>query len=438
MRDKALYLIIKKLYHLIFTPLLVLCFLLVISPLATAQPITVSDLRIGSHDNKTRFVLDLSTETGYRVFSLDRPERIVIDLPSLVWQPANRVGDPTKIINRVRHGPFDTETTRIVLDLSRPAIIDDLFLLKPSQGRPYRLVVDLQASSYPTFRRHLDRVFGHRDRPETLSQATAPPEKTDSKRGAKKEPEAVIVYNPANGVDKSSAVYKPMIVIDAGHGGIDPGAIASNGLYEKKITLAAAKELKDILEKTGRFRVALTRSDDYYLKLHERVKRARKFGGDLFISLHADSLGRTNVRGASIYTLSDNASDKEAARLAERENKADAIRDIDLSVEEKDVADILIDLAMRDSMNQSKVLADTLIRVMRDEGITMLQNTHRYAGFAVLKAPDMPSVLIEMGFLSNPNEARRLSSARYRLKIARAIAAGLTAYFDEGINHSVF
>ncbi len=416
--------------------LLFLCFFIsIISITSYAQGIAqVSDIRVGVFEEKTRFVLDMSQELNYRIFMLDNPTRIVIDVPTVQWQAGPLPSDRTKIIKDIRHGAFDSDTSRIVLDLNRPAIVATAYVLSPDYGRPYRLVIDLKAASYPSFRQALNNVFGTKYTPTQSAKSSnnnTPPASLEGK-------DPIIVYEQNKAIDKSTPLYKPLIVIDAGHGGRDPGAIAKNGVYEKYITLNAAKELKEELERTGQFRAVLTRTDDTYIALRDRTRIARNFNGDIFISLHADSLGRKNVRGASIYTLSDQASDRETKRLSRSENLSDALSDVDLSREEGDVADILIDIAMRDSMNQSKVLADTLKRVMSQKGITLLRNTHRNAGFAVLKAPDMPSVLLEMGYLSNPYEAKRLSTESYRRKIARAVVAGIREYFKDGVHRTVY
>jgi len=224
---------------------------------------------------------------------------------------------------------------------------------------------------------------------------------------------------------------KKIIVIDAGHGGNDPGALGAGRLKEKNITLAASRELKRQLEKTGKFKVYLTRDNDRYIKLYKRVAIARMRKADLFLSLHADSIDKPNVRGASIYTLSDKASDKQTAKLAARENQSDLIAGVDLTHEDKDVANILLDLAMRDTMNQSKFFANTVVDQMRRNGVRILERPHRYAGFAVLKAPDVPSVLFEMGFMSNRSEARLLNTTEYRQKIASALVDSIKAYFEK-------
>ncbi|MHA1568938.1 MAG: N-acetylmuramoyl-L-alanine amidase family protein, partial [Alphaproteobacteria bacterium] len=224
------------------------------------------------------------------------------------------------------------------------------------------------------------------------------------------------------------ADQRPLIAIDAGHGGVDPGAIGSRGTYEKKITLAFARELKRQLDATGRFRATLTRERDIFVRLRGRIAIARRAGADLFISLHADSLGSRRPRGASVYTLSNKASDKEAAALAAKENKSDLIAGVDLTHENPVVANILIDLAQRETMNQSARFAKTLIREMGRD-MRLMRNTHRFAGFAVLKAPDVPSVLIELGYLSNPTEEKLLNSAAYRKKATGAIVRAIKARF---------
>lgn len=222
------------------------------------------------------------------------------------------------------------------------------------------------------------------------------------------------------------------IVIDAGHGGKDPGARSPDGLLEKNITLAMARSLRDELNRRGH-KATLTRDADFFIPLRERVNIGRRRKADLFISVHADSMGNGSrtTRGASVYTLSDVASDTESAKLAARENQADIIGGIDLSHEDKDVANILIDLAMRDTMNQSKKLANTLVGEFNQAGLAMLSPAHRFAGFAVLKAADVPSILIELGFLSNPSEANMLNDSGYRSRLARSIADTVDVYADK-------
>jgi N-acetylmuramoyl-L-alanine amidase len=225
---------------------------------------------------------------------------------------------------------------------------------------------------------------------------------------------------------------KRVIVIDAGHGGVDPGADSVAGYHEKEVTLATARVLRRVLEATGRYKVVLTRDSDVYLNLHERVARARAAHGNLFISLHADSVASSSstARGASIYTLSENASDAETDRLAQRENRADAIGGVDLGDKSDDVAGILVDLTVRETVNEGNRLAGMVVDSLRQEGVGMLPiEPHRSAGFAVLKSPDIPSVLVEMGYLSDRADARGLADPRHQAQIAKAIAAAVDRYF---------
>ena len=224
---------------------------------------------------------------------------------------------------------------------------------------------------------------------------------------------------------------KAVIVIDPGHGGVDPGAVGVSGVYEKHITLAMARELKKQLERSGHYKVHLTRDRDVFIRLRERVGIARQYGADLFISLHADSVPNSQLEGLSVYTLSQTASDGEAQSLADKENKADLIAGIDLSHESADVANILIDLAQRETMNRSAGFAGGVVDELGRE-TTLLGNTHRFAGFAVLKAPDVPSILVELGYLSNATEERQLRQPDYRTKLARGIARAVDHYFLEG------
>jgi len=191
-----------------------------------------------------------------------------------------------------------------------------------------------------------------------------------------------------------------------------------------------ARDIKKAIEKNGNFQVKLTRDRDIFLRLRDRVNKARVAGADLFISIHADAIKNPKTRGLSVYTLSDKASDKEAAALARKENKADLIAGLDLSTENAEVTNILIDLAQRETMNQSAIVAQNLVKELKRE-VKLLRNTHRFAGFAVLKAPDLPSILVETGFLSNRQDERNLLNAKYRAKLAEAIAKGVKSHFAE-------
>jgi N-acetylmuramoyl-L-alanine amidase len=220
-----------------------------------------------------------------------------------------------------------------------------------------------------------------------------------------------------------------LVVLDPGHGGVDPGAIGYSGVYEKDIALATAREVARQLEATRRYRVRLTRTDDEFVALQERVAFAHAAGGDLFLSIHADALPNAGVRGASVFTLSEKASDREAAELAARENKADLIAGIDLSRHEPVVSEILFDLARRQTNNLSIRLARDLVSELGHE-VRLLNNSHRSAGFVVLKAPDIPSALVELGCLSNKDEDTLLQQAAYQRKLATGLVRSINDYFD--------
>lgn len=221
----------------------------------------------------------------------------------------------------------------------------------------------------------------------------------------------------------------PLVVIDAGHGGIDPGAInPETGLREEEVTLRIAREIRDELLDSGRVRVALTRDSDKYLVLRERYGIARRLGADLFISIHCDSVGSPTATGASVYTLSEVASDREAARLAARENKADMIAGVDLGDAEAEVSSILFDLTRRETMNSSASFARLLGREAK-ELVPMKPNFHRMASLMVLKAPDIPSVLFETGYISNPRDAAFLDSAEGRERIAKSVRRAVEQHF---------
>ena len=226
---------------------------------------------------------------------------------------------------------------------------------------------------------------------------------------------------------------KKVIVIDPGHGGIDPGALSPRKTREKDVVLAFSKELKEIMDADGRFHVVLTRDDDRFISLKDRVGIARKEGADLFIAIHADTLRGQTATGTTLYTLSDKASDAESEELAQRENRADALAGIDLASQSEDVAGMLIDLAQRDSRNQASMFSKKALSYFRGNVTKMTGKPIRSAGFTVLKAPDVPSILIELGFLSNPKDEERLTSPAWRKSLARALTAAIDAQFDANV-----
>lgn len=379
---------------------LLLVALCIAAGMADAGP-AVRDVRIGQHAASTRLVIELSEALDYRLFTLASPYRVVIDLPQLDWPATVEAPAVSGIVSSLRVGLYEPGTSRIVFDLREPARIQQNFILPPADGRAFRLVVDLEP------------VAGARFQPEHVGAF---------------QPASVVYSGKPRTPQTRRSDGRIVIAVDAGHGGVDPGAIGSSGTYEKRITLAAAKQLKQSLEKTGRYRVVLTREGDSFVRLRDRVAIARRAGAELFISLHADSIADPSVRGLSVYTLSEVASDKEAAALAAKENKADLIAGVDLSAEEPEVVNILIDLAQRETMNLSAQLASMLVDNLRKQ-VTLLRKTHRFAGFAVLKAPDIPSVLVELGYLSNATDEKRLLDPSYRANLVEAIRTSIDRYF---------
>jgi N-acetylmuramoyl-L-alanine amidase len=388
-----------------------------------AADLIATDIRIGSHADKTRFVIDISDDVKFKVFTLSNPDRVVIDLPAMGWRlpgdVARRNDGPGKmgIISGFRYGHFQAGRSRVVLDLANPVKVKAAFVLPPAEGKRYRLVLDLAITS----------------RTQYLASLRPPNEEPASKPDV--APPSFGILPPSRKPERGAAsdaakvvVRKPVIIIDPGHGGIDPGS-TSGRVFEKHITLAIAKIIQKHLNQLGRYKVRLTRKGDNFIRLRGRIAIARAHKADLFISLHADAIKNRRVRGLSVYTLSEKASDKEAADLADKENKADLIAGMDLSTESKEVTNILIDLAQRETMNESSRFAAGLVKHMRKVSKT-LRNAHRFAGFAVLKAPDVPSILIEMGFLSNRADEKALLNPRYRNILARSIGNAVDDYFS--------
>lgn len=397
---------------------------------ATAAHATqVNDIRMMRNPNgETRLILDIDGSVHYRSFMLANPLRMVIDLPKMGWNAPRNKGDRNHYIRTYRTGTYKNDTLRVVFDLSRPVTITSHSRQSPRNGRQWQYIFNIAPVDQARFNKELDNVYTS---VAAVSEQKAAAQ-NNIQNNAQNNASPVIANVPTQPTQTANqATRKPLIIIDAGHGGVDPGAIASNGMYEKHITLATAKEVQAQLLATGKYRVHLTRSTDIFIKLPERVRIARSKGGDMFVSLHADTVGRSNVQGASVYTLSDTASDAETAKLAERENAVDSLVNVDVGKVDADVADILLDLVTRDTMNQSKILAETVVSTFPKHGIRLLQNPHRSAGFAVLKSPDIPSVLIEMGYLSNREEADKLSTSAHRRKIATGIVHTIDRFFNE-------
>lgn len=412
----------------------------------TANALTIKSIRGGAHPDKMRLVLEMDDVADFRVSLADGPRRLVVELPEhntneRAVLELNKVG-----ITELREEGAGSRT-RLNFLLSGPVKVISAFMLPRDAEKPDRLVIDYRRIAADEFGAATKQSLGTLSEPRASSGILG----VLSRQGSSSSSAAPLSAAPANNtgprVDADhnddndqvnadpanrSGARKYVIVIDAGHGGKDPGAIGVGRVQEKNVTLAAAQELARQLERTGRYKAVLTRNSDRYLLLPERVRVARRAKGDLFVSLHADmAAGSSDAGGLSIYTLSDTASDAQTEKLAAQENKVDLLAGVDLSHEQQEVANILIDLAMRENMNQSRFFAGKVVKSMSTTGIDLLERPHRYAGFAVLKAPDIPSVLVEMGFLSNPDECRRLLDEAHRRRLMSGLVSGIDAYFAQ-------
>jgi N-acetylmuramoyl-L-alanine amidase len=368
------------------------------------------DARIGEHPDRTRFVVEVSDPFRLRIFTLSNPDRVVIDMPEVLW----RLNGPPRpsgrgLVKSYRYGLFRAGNSRFVIDLNSPATAAEPMILPPEDGHGYRLVIDL----FPTDEAKFARLAGwpsdlqaKEDREEIAPASIGSPPMS--------LPLPSMVVAPHN-------VTKRIIVVDAGHGGIDSGTIGVDGTLEKDLVLAEALRLRNVLQRRG-YVVHLTRETDVYIPLRERVDIARGFDADLFISLHADSNPDASVSGASVYTLSESGSDKEAAALARKENQSDVIAGVDLAGQSSPVASILIDLAQRDTMNRSGRFAETAVEELSRATDILPREPHRSAAFVVLKAPDVPAVLIELGYLSNARDCSQVRMNDWRDGVASAIS----------------
>lgn len=377
----------------------------------------VKDLRIGNQANGARIVFDLDKSVNYRVFVLDSPKRLVIDLDDAEIKN-NYPAPKNQVVQQTRVGKLDGNNKRVVLDLKRAAVVKKAFILPPQSDKPWRFVIDTEFAG--------DREFNNK---AGQRNAITNDSKFEPKESSEKPSKSWFSFG--NSSDKSGLKTERarIVVLDPGHGGKDPGAIGGSGTYEKTLTLAMGKELQTILQKRG-YTVYLTRSTDIFIPLRQRIKIAQNYKADLFMSIHADSAQNRQATGLSVYTLSDTASDAEAAALAERENKADIIGGVDLGGNTKEVNDILISLSQTDTRNKSSKYATYLVKEMA-KSVKLVKNTHRFAGFAVLKAPDIPSALLEMGYLSNRTEEANLKRPAYRQKLANAAANAIDQYFKD-------
>lgn len=361
--------------------------------------------RIMGDENSTRMLIDFDTLISAKILYMDQPSRIVIELPRTVFSFAQNSGfEPRGLIALVRHGAISKDTTRIVISLKSPAKVSHHEILPLNNGDGHRLILDIEAVLPAEF--------------ATLIQQQS------EIRGVS-----------GNVVTKGDRVYRGKrnngrfkIVVDPGHGGIDGGASGVRGAIEKDITLAVAKQIRTELEKSGNFDVELTREEDVFVSLRQRVDFTRRAHADLFISIHADSLSQRYVRGSTVYTLSKKASDNLSARLAESENLSDLVAGLALPEEEDVVTDILVELTARETIRFSRHFSGILTASLKNH-INLIKNPQRYAAFGVLKAPEVPSILLELGYLSNKQDEKLMRSEKWQAKVAQSVGVAVTKFF---------
>jgi N-acetylmuramoyl-L-alanine amidase len=373
------------------------------TPQADSFPVA-TEVRLGGDEAQTRFIVDISRKIELRAFTLADPYRVVLDIPQVTFALPPKTGESGRgLIKAFRFGLMMPGGSRLVLDLLKPARIEKAFVVDASAGAPARLVLDLAPTDRDSFLRKiaLDNKLVNAEAPPR----TAPPVDTGDKRS--------------------------LVVLDPGHGGIDNGTKGPSGELEKNIVLEFAGRVRDRIEKAGKYRVLMTRTDDTFIPLADRVHMARNAGAALFVSIHADSLPKKegDAQGATVYTLSETATDSEAERLADQENRADVIAGVDLKDEPDDVAGILLDLAQRETKTFSVQFAHKLVSELK--GATRLhKNPLKSAGFRVLRAPDVPSVLVELGYVSNKDDLQSLLSETWRDRTAASVAQAIDTYLS--------
>lgn len=366
-----------------------------------STPVAI-DARLESSERSARFTMAVSQRLDVSFDVLDQPLRIVVALPEVNLHAAAPKARKGALVTQFRAGLVAPGRSRIVFDLSAPARVKQLVQRNRADG-----IVDLSIEFEPIPRSDFDGLVAAGA--ERRAQAALAP----------------LLIEPRPSQDR-----RPLVVIDPGHGGIDPGAVATGGVMEKAVVLAIGLKLKEQIEALGHVRVIMTRADDRFLSLSERVRVAREARADLFVSLHADSLsGAQDVRGATIYTGSDRATDAESARLAQKENAADALAGADPGQGGGEIVDILMDLALRETRAQSGAAAARLVTEMSG-AVKMHRIPQRAAGFRVLTAPDVPSLLIELGFLSSRSDIALLTSADWQWVAAEAIARAVSRHFS--------
>ena len=393
----------------------VLCLLGVTPALAQVVSIEdypdVMDARVSATAERARLIIDLSGPTEFAIATLDNPNRIAIDVKAFevkILAPADVAGDG--LVSSYSVEMAEKGRARTLLTLDKPALVQQAYMMEAVADQPARLVVDLIPTDEMTFNAKVAA-----DLAASVANQGAVPETTSTDPGTHAA---------------AAAETRPLVVLDPGHGGIDNGASAPNGVHEKEITLTFALQLQKVLMETGHFDVALTREDDAYLTLNQRVDLARQNKADLFISLHADSFQEPEIRGASVYTRDENATDVLDKVLADGENRYDIVAGFALPQATPAVMDILVDL-MRREMRKSSFLAAEAIVHQLEPSVALRRFPVRQADFFVLQAPDVPSVLVELGFLSNAADIANLQQSDWRDRVVNALARGIADYFDQ-------
>jgi N-acetylmuramoyl-L-alanine amidase len=390
------------------------------APIAVSDFPIASDARLAGDAKQTRFVLDLDKSIKFHAFTLTDPYRLVVDIPQVSFRlPAGTGATGRGLVKAFRYGLVMPGGSRIVFDLTGPAKVTSSSMLDAANGQPPRLVLELEETDAAGFT-------------QSLADPTKPelkPAVSDQQTAAISAPQTIPAETPAP-ADKPASPpdRRPVVVIDPGHGGPDSGT-RSGDQTEKSLVLAFGLALREQLEKSGKYRVAMTRTDDTFIPLDDRVKFAHDQSAALFVSIHADYLphGEGDATGATIYTVSDKASDAEAEKLAESENRADAIGGVNLTQEPTEVADILIDLAQRETRTFSNRFAHILMGEMKT-ATRMHKHPLKSAGFRVLKAPDVPSVLVELGYVSNKSDLEHLVSDSWRQKTVASMAQAIDVF----------
>lgn len=408
-------------------------------PCAAWTATAVSSARVWPAQDYTRITLESAKPLEYQLLLLKNPERLALDIDNLSVNQAlkdlsGKIGANDPYVKSVRLGQFKPGTVRLVFDL-KTDVKPEIFTLRPIAEYGHRLVLDL----YPA--RAIDPLIALLEKEPPPQTAEAAPSMAPSVASVKPAPAAPLPgaarsptpessAPPANVPARAGRPERPIIVaIDAGHGGEDPGAIGRLGTHEKHVTLAIAQKLKALVDREPNMRGVLTRDGDYFIPLQGRVQKARRANADLFISVHADSFIRPDARGSSVFALSENGATSAAARwLAKKENEADLIGGVNINVSDPHLKQTLLDLSQTATINDSLKLARAVLDKLGDIN-ALHKGSVEQAGFAVLKSPDIPSILIETAFISNPTEEKKLIDEAHQQKIAESILAGIRSYF---------